>query len=431
MVRVLAPGAYEVAGRPGRAARQAAVPPAHEGRAGPLRQGCLRHPVRVSLRLAGIRRHSQPDELRPVAAPGVFGEEARVFGCRDERALHSIRGRNVGGRRPHDARRNGGRVPRGRSGRREAGGVALASRDRSTESRGVPLGEQGWDARAGAPHLRRFAEALQHVLRRRRLDRSPLSPPGRGRHAVRHHHRRSVHPGRHLDGARPGHVKTDSPRRRPAGRIPRGAPEELNAECGVRNAEWKGGRRFRIPNSAFRTGQAGWWRWTSAPRPSPIRCTGTSTPWVSACRSSGAVAGPICTRGSSSTMARSRAWLDWAAEENFKRHEGQPFDPVFYRSGEELVPGVYKVDDDVFMERTTWNVQRGGEEVEAAWHGRRYRVSFPHQSGRPLFLTLEGLVDPPPGDAILVVTPAPRLLDLFRRRPAAVQGVVEVTPLDG
>jgi len=29
------------------------------------------------------------------------------------------------------------------------------------------------------------------------------------------------------------------------------------------------------------------------------------------------------------------------------------------------------------------------------------------------------------------VTPAPRLLDLFRRRPAAVQGVVEVTPLDG
>src|SRR2546428_778460 len=30
---------------------------------------------------------------------------------------------------------------------------------------------------------------------------------------------------------------------------------------------------------------------------------------------------------------------DWAAEENFKRHEGQPFDPVFYRSGEELAPG--------------------------------------------------------------------------------------------
>src|SRR5881398_1585976 len=27
---------------------------------------------------------------------------------------------------------------------------------------------------------------------------------------------------------------------------------------------------------------------------------------------------------------------DWAAEENFKRHEGQPFDPLFYRSGESV-----------------------------------------------------------------------------------------------
>ena len=122
---------------------------------------------------------------------------------------------------------------------------------------------------------------------------------------------------------------------------------------------------------------------------------------------------------------------DWAAGENFKRHEGQPFDPVFYRSGEELAPGIYKVDDDVFMERTTWSVQRGGEEVEAAWHGRRYRVSVPHAGPGPLFLTLAGLVDPPPGDAILVMRPAPRLLDLFRRRPAPVQEVVEVTLPDG
>jgi len=122
---------------------------------------------------------------------------------------------------------------------------------------------------------------------------------------------------------------------------------------------------------------------------------------------------------------------DWAAEENFKRHERQPFDPVFYRSGEELAPGVYKVDDDVFMERTTGNVLRGGEDVEAAWHGRRYRVSVPHAAQGPLFLTLAGLVDPPPGDAILVMKPAPRLLDLFRRRPTPVQEVVEVTRPDG
>src|SRR2546430_11946366 len=133
----------------------------------------------------------------------------------------------------------------------------------------------------------------------------------------------------------------------------------------------------------------------------------------------------------SSRRRHTRFDCDWSSDVCSSDLEGQPFDPVFYRSGEELAPGVYKVDDDVFMERTTWNVQRGGEEVEAAWHGRRYRVSFPHQSGRPLFLTLEGPVDQPPGDAILVVPPAPRRPDLFRRRPAAVQGVVEVTPLDG
>src|SRR5216117_257468 len=241
-------------------ARQAAVPPTCEGRAGPLRQGCLRHSVRVSLRLAGIRRDSQPDELRPVAAPGVLGEEARVFGCRDERALHSIRGRNVGGRRPHDARRDGGRVPRGRSARREAGGVALASRDRSTESRGVSVGEQGWDARAGAPHLRRSAEALQHLLRRRRLDRSPLSPPGRGRHAVRHHDRRSVHAGRHRDGARSGHTQADSRRGRPARRISGGAPAGLmlarNAERGTRNRIPSAGSAFPLPRSALGRGCA-------------------------------------------------------------------------------------------------------------------------------------------------------------------------------
>jgi hypothetical protein len=123
------------------------------------------------------------------------------------------------------------------------------------------------------------------------------------------------------------------------------------------------------------------------------------------------------------------AAYDWAADQNFARHEGHPFDPVFYRSGEELAPGVYKVDDDVFMERTTWNVQRGGEEVEAAWHGRRYRVAPPRAGAGPLFLTLDGLADPPPGDAVLVVKSAARLRDLFRRRPTPVQAVVQVTLL--
>lgn len=122
------------------------------------------------------------------------------------------------------------------------------------------------------------------------------------------------------------------------------------------------------------------------------------------------------------------AAYDWAAEQNFARQEGQPFDPSFFRSGEALHEYIWKVDDDVFMERE----QRAGsrEQEDFVWHGRPYRVTLPSSSGRPLFLTLEGLVDPPPGDAVLVVKPAPRLLDLFRRRSAPVQAVVAATLRD-
>lgn len=124
------------------------------------------------------------------------------------------------------------------------------------------------------------------------------------------------------------------------------------------------------------------------------------------------------------------AAYDWAAEQNFARHEGQPFDAAFYRSGEQVAAGVWKIDDDVFIEK-----QRGkgrGEELDLVWHGRRYRVATPAtSSGAPLFLTLDGLRDPPPGDAVLVVRHAPRLRDIVRRPPAPVHRSAPVTPLDG
>src|SRR6185503_6054249 len=59
---------------------------------------------------------------------------------------------------------------------------------------------------------------------------------------------------------------------------------------------------------------------------------------------------------------------DWAAEQNFARHEGKRFDPVFYRSGERLAEGVFKVDDDVFMETR--------DSGDVVWHGRRYRANI-------------------------------------------------------
>ena len=119
--------------------------------------------------------------------------------------------------------------------------------------------------------------------------------------------------------------------------------------------------------------------------------------------------------------ARARALeaYDWAADENFARRDGRPFDPVFYRSGERVADGIYKVDDDVFLESRA---------REFTWHGRRYRVTVAVPP--PAFLTLRGLVAEPPGDAVLVLTRRFSLRDLWRRAPIT-QRTVPVQPIDG
>jgi hypothetical protein len=117
---------------------------------------------------------------------------------------------------------------------------------------------------------------------------------------------------------------------------------------------------------------------------------------------------------------------DWAAEQNFARHEGQVFDPAFYRAGERVAEGVYKVDDDVFVEGGRGVA--GGERM--TWHGRSYRVPLPPGLRPPAFVTLDGLAEPPPGDAVLVLPRRPSLLDLWRR-PRVTESAVTVEGLDG
>lgn len=104
---------------------------------------------------------------------------------------------------------------------------------------------------------------------------------------------------------------------------------------------------------------------------------------------------------------------DWAAEQNFTRQDGQPFDPVFYRSGEEVDERVYRVDDDVFLERI---VSHCPATAEFVWHGKRYRVAVPEQP-LPLYLVLDALEPPPAGEATLVFQRKARLRDLFRGVP--------------
>lgn len=105
---------------------------------------------------------------------------------------------------------------------------------------------------------------------------------------------------------------------------------------------------------------------------------------------------------------------DWAAEQNFARQEGETFDPAFYRDGERLAEGVYKVDDDMFVEM---DPPTGGRPLEVHWHGRRYEAELPPGLRGPAFIRLDGLAEPPPGDAVAVLRGGSLLRSLFAPTP--------------
>jgi len=117
---------------------------------------------------------------------------------------------------------------------------------------------------------------------------------------------------------------------------------------------------------------------------------------------------------------------DWAAEQNFARHEGQPFDPVFHLSGEPQAPGVFRVDDDVFLDRPT---RRRPARLDVSWHGAAYAVDVPPLP-LPLFLSLDGVREPPPGELVAVLRHTPRLRDLVRRAgpPSVARAVARPRP---
>ena len=116
---------------------------------------------------------------------------------------------------------------------------------------------------------------------------------------------------------------------------------------------------------------------------------------------------------------------DWAAEQGFARSDEEPYDPLYYLEGECIAPHVYQVDDDVFFDRLVRQLPR---DAEVEWRGRRYRVLVP-QVTLPLYVVLEGLAEPPPGDAILVFRRKPRPWELFRKRPPLAEGNARVEPL--
>lgn len=122
--------------------------------------------------------------------------------------------------------------------------------------------------------------------------------------------------------------------------------------------------------------------------------------------------------------------LDRAVEQNFARLDGESFDPLFHRDGDEVAPGVFRVEGDYFLEQS---VRRPPRELQVSWHGRSYRAELPEDLGLPAFVTLEGVADPPPGELVVVLRRRPGLRDLLSLvKPIEVdQVVVEVSPATG
>ena len=106
---------------------------------------------------------------------------------------------------------------------------------------------------------------------------------------------------------------------------------------------------------------------------------------------------------------------DEAAEHNFARQDGEPFDPLFFLDGEPSGPDGYRLDDDIFLDRI---VEALPSEARLLWHGRVYRVPVPSEATLPAFLTLEGIAEPPEGELVLVLRREPGLRDLVRRTRA-------------
>ncbi len=127
---------------------------------------------------------------------------------------------------------------------------------------------------------------------------------------------------------------------------------------------------------------------------------------------------------------------DYAAEEDFKRRDGEPFDPLFYRSGLEVAQGVWRIETDFFLERE-WSAGelRPGDRCTFTWHGDRFEVPLPAQLGDACFLDVVAGVDAGPGGLTLVLVRRRGLLDSLRRLlsggPADVrQAEVRATPVD-
>lgn len=103
--------------------------------------------------------------------------------------------------------------------------------------------------------------------------------------------------------------------------------------------------------------------------------------------------------------------LDYAMDESFKRREGEPFDPRYYRAGEQRGEGWYAVEDELYHEI---ELDRLPDRLEFVLDDMAFGVAVPDPHADILFLDVtDGLPDDVP-PLTLVVSRRRGLRDLLR-----------------
>ena len=84
--------------------------------------------------------------------------------------------------------------------------------------------------------------------------------------------------------------------------------------------------------------------------------------------------------------------MDYAVDESFKREQGEPFDPWYFQWGEPVGEGVYRVEDEAYIERVlTADEFDGLEEIEFTWEAQAYRLARPRELGDIHFIAVDGI----------------------------------------
>ena len=125
--------------------------------------------------------------------------------------------------------------------------------------------------------------------------------------------------------------------------------------------------------------------------------------------------------------------VDYAVDESFKRERGEAYDPWYFQWGEPVSEGVWRLEDEVYIERVLTAEEFDGlEEIEFTWHHQPYRLPRPEDLGDIHFIVVDG---PEFSVQVVLVRRASwrhRLRGALRSQvPTVLESVAEARPVEG